>query len=85
MDGGAVTAVERSDNENGEAGGVVAHDPFHASIQPARRLSRAVGGARRNRVVLQVPSLLLTRDTLLESHMPHSCSPRTRKQPLYTS
>ena len=31
MDGGAVTAVERCDSGDGEAGGVVAHDPFHAS------------------------------------------------------
>eukprot|EP00966_Prymnesium_polylepis_P161388 3729979-Prymnesium_polylepis.1 len=30
MDGGAVTAVERCDGGDGEAGGVVAHDPFHA-------------------------------------------------------
>ena len=31
MDGEAVTAVERCDSGDGEAGGVAAHDPFHAS------------------------------------------------------
>ena len=28
---GAVTAIERCDTSDGEAGGSAAHDPFHAS------------------------------------------------------
>ena len=43
MDGGAVTAAERCDSGDGKAGGVVAHDPFHASnlLADYRALSAA--------------------------------------------